>query len=129
VLITSPRLHCHRYHRVLTPNAPLRAQVTALAPPPMLVTPDASHAPARSPARTLWAVLLARVYEILPLRGGLCGAQMRIIAFVTDAPAVTTLLGHLGEPPKANATPPVGKPPCSLKRHLGQPNPPGRQAV
>jgi hypothetical protein len=29
---------------------------------------DASHAPARSPACTLWVVLLARIFEILPLR-------------------------------------------------------------
>jgi hypothetical protein len=45
---------------------------------------DASPAPARSPARYLWAVLLARIFEILPLRCALCGAQMRLIAFVTD---------------------------------------------
>ena len=37
-------------------------------------------------------------HEILPLRCSLCGAQMRLIAFVTDPPAVTTILAHLGEP-------------------------------
>jgi len=52
----------------------------------------------RSPARTLWAVLLARIYEMLPLRCALCGAQMRIIAFITEPRAVNTILGHLGEP-------------------------------
>ena len=52
---------------------------------------DASH------ARYLWAVLLARIYEILPLRCGLCGAQMRLIAFVTDPSAVKTILAHLSE--------------------------------
>jgi hypothetical protein len=65
---------------------------------------DASPAPARSRARTLWAVLLARIYEILPLRCGLCGAQMRLIAFVTDPPPVKTILAHLGEPTTAPAT-------------------------
>ena len=59
---------------------------------------DASHAPARSPARYLWAVLLARIYEILPLRCALCGAQMRLIAFVTAPSEVKTILAHLGEP-------------------------------
>jgi hypothetical protein len=46
----------------------------------------------------LWALLLARIDEILPLRCGLCGAQMRLIAFVTDPPTVKTILAHLGEP-------------------------------
>jgi len=104
-LIPPPRLHRHRYHGVLAPNSPQRAQVSALArqPPPSLPNPaDASHAPARSPARYLWALLLARIYEILPLRCSLCGAQMRLIAFVTDPPAVKTILAHLGEP----STPP-----------------------
>ena len=59
---------------------------------------DALHAPAHSPARYLWAVLLARIYEILPLDCGRCGAQMRLIAFVTDPLAVKTILGHLREP-------------------------------
>jgi len=35
--------------------------------------------------RYLWAVLLARFYEIFPLRCSRCGTEMRIIAFVTDA--------------------------------------------
>jgi hypothetical protein len=89
-LIPPPRLHRHRYHGVLAPNSPLPAQVVALArqPPPPIPNAAASHARARSPARYLWAVLLARIYEILPLRCGLCGAHMRIIAFVIDAPAV-----------------------------------------
>jgi hypothetical protein len=46
----------------------------------------------------LWALLLARIYEILPLRCRLCGGEMRIIAFVTGAPALQSILTHLGEP-------------------------------
>ncbi len=100
-LIPPPRLHRYRYHGMLAPNAALRGQVSALARQPPAPMPNAahpSHAPARSPARTLWAVLLARIYEIFPLRCALCGTQMRIIAFVTDKAAVKTILGHLGEP-------------------------------
>jgi hypothetical protein len=41
---------------------------------------------------------LARIYPILPLRCTLCGGEMRIIAFVTDAAALKTILEHLGEP-------------------------------
>ena len=100
-LIPPPRLHRHRYHGVLAPNAPQRAQVISLArqpPPPMPNAADAWHAPAHSPARYWWALLLARIYEILPLRCGLCGAQMRLIAFVTAPSEVKTILAHLGEP-------------------------------
>jgi hypothetical protein len=80
--------------------------VVALArqPPPAPDAANASHAPGRSPRRYLWAVLLARNYEILvpalrasrislhrncvlPLRCALCGADMRLVAFVTDPPA------------------------------------------
>ena len=57
--------------------------------PPQPAPSPANASPARSPARYLWALLLARIDEILPLRCGLCGAQMRLIAFVTDPPALT----------------------------------------
>ena len=42
----------------------------------------------RRAARYAWAVLLARIYEVLPLLCPKCGAEMRIIAFITEAPAV-----------------------------------------
>ena len=78
----------------------MRAQVTAWARPPNPQRPAVAPAqqPQRSPARTLWAVLLARIYEVLPLRCALCGSEMRIIAFVTERPAIHSILGYLGEP-------------------------------
>jgi hypothetical protein len=100
-LIPPPRIHRHRYHGVLAPNAPLRAQVIALArqpPLPIAKAADAAHAPVHSPARYLWALLLARIYEVFPLRCALCGGEMRIIAFVTDAPVIHSILSYLGEP-------------------------------
>jgi len=100
-LIPPPRLHRHRYHGVLAPNASQRVQVIALArqlPPPMPNAAHRSHAPARSPARILWAVLLARIYEIFPLLCPDCGGPVRIIAFLTEAASVNALLTHLGEP-------------------------------
>ena len=56
-LIPRPRLHRHRYHGVLAPNAPLRAQVIALARQPPASLPQAAprHAPVPSPARYVWA--------------------------------------------------------------------------
>jgi hypothetical protein len=63
-LIPPPRLHRHRYHGVLAPHSPLRAQVIALARPPPASRPEAApppHAPVPSPARYVWALLLARL--------------------------------------------------------------------
>jgi len=51
-------------------------------------------------------LLLARIYEVFPLRCSLCGAEMRIIAFITDGPTVRDILVHLGEP----ITPPTVAP-------------------
>ena len=56
----------------------------------------------RSPARYLWAMRLARLYEVFPLLCPSCGAPMRIIALITDTPAIRQILDHLGEP----STPP-----------------------
>jgi hypothetical protein len=111
-LVPPPRLHRHRYYGVLAPNSPLRAAVTALAPqaspPPASVTPvaegeaEAEGPGRRNPARYLWAMLLARIYEVLPLTCTRCGAAMRIIAFVTEGAEVRKILEHVGEP----STPP-----------------------
>jgi hypothetical protein len=52
----------------------------------------------RSPARYLWVLLLARIYEAFPLTCPRCGAEMRIIAFITAAVDVRAILEHIGEP-------------------------------
>jgi Putative transposase len=52
-LVPPPRVHRRRYYGVLAPNAPLRAAGTP---------EDAPHSAA---ARYLWAMLLARIYEVL----------------------------------------------------------------
>jgi len=83
-LIPPPRLHHHRYHGMLAPNAPLRLAATAYGrdadlthpPPPPEVSPPAATAPsARSPAHYLWvwAMLLARLFVALPLVCPHCG--------------------------------------------------------
>jgi hypothetical protein len=46
---------------------------------------EPAPAPA-SPARIRWAVLLARIYDVLPLLCAACGGKMRILAFLTDPP-------------------------------------------
>jgi hypothetical protein len=70
---------------------------TRPSPAPLPVGDTAQHAE-RSPARFPWALLLTRIYQILPLRCMLCGGEMRIIAFITGAPALQSILTHSGEP-------------------------------
>ena len=59
--------------------------------------PDEPTRPA-STARIRWAVLLARIYEVLPLLCPACGGQMKILAFLTDPPVVRAILLHLELP-------------------------------
>ena len=55
-----------------------------------------------SPTDYLWAVLIARIYEVFPLLCPLCGGQMRLIAFITEGTQIRKILDHIGvdsEPP------------------------------
>jgi len=122
-LIPPPHTHRHRYHGVLAPNATLRAAVTALAweasngaqqqtGQEKETTEDVVESLWRSPARYLWAMLLARIYESAPLACPQCGADMRIIAFVTDGVSVRGILEHIGEPAQPPPVAPARGPPA-----------------
>jgi hypothetical protein len=67
--------------------------------------------PQRSPARYLWAMLLARIYEAFPLTCPQCGTEMRIVAFITEAAPVQRILSHIGEPPTPPRIAPARGPP------------------
>jgi hypothetical protein len=122
-LIPPPHTHRHRYHGVLAPNATLRAAVTALAREASndaqqqtgqekKGTEDVVEVVWRSPARYLWAMLLACIYESSPLAYPQCGANMRIIAFVTDGVSVHRILTHIGEPTDPPRIAPARGPPA-----------------
>jgi len=105
--IPPPRRHGHRYHGMLAPNSPLRAAAVVLgrdltddpSASAEVPAPSPASAPnARSPARYRWVMLLARVFESLPLVCPNCGADMRIIAFVTEAVPVQRILADISEP-------------------------------
>jgi len=113
-LVPPPRVHRHRYYGVLAPNSPLRPAVTAMALPATTLAaaaPPADEPALRRAARYAWALLLARIYEVFPLRCSLCGADMRIIAFITDPTTVRDILAHLGEPIRAPIVAPARGPP------------------
>ena len=122
-LVPPPRTHRHRYFGVLAPNSPLRSVVTALAAPAQpaqqvavqadpattgegapgvvplghAISPTPEPAPPkRSKAHYLWALLIARIYEVLPLLCPLFGGQMRLIAFITEGTQTGKILDHIG---------------------------------
>jgi len=123
---------------MLTPNAPLRAAVTALARPdceesmpavavpapvpsiaPVQPTEKAEEPPHHKAARYTWALLLAHIYEVFPLLCPHCGGEMRIIAFITEASAIHDILGHLGEPTSPPRLMPARGPPLWDRQDSG----------
>ena len=46
-------------------------------------------------ARRRWAELLRQILEVDPLRCPACGAEMRIVAFITQRAVIDRILGHL----------------------------------
>ena len=62
-------------------------------------------------ASRCWALLLARIFECLPLSCPNCGEPMRIVAFVLDGPQVERILAHIGESTTPPAVSPARSPP------------------
>ena len=128
-LITPPRVHKHRYCGVLAPNAKLRKAVIETAGPSgatlqlliearekMDIDQQGSsegkpQGRARQAAARCWAMLLARIYECLPLTCEKCGQPMRLIAFIMEPPVIEKILTHVGEPTEPPTVLPARAPP------------------
>jgi len=137
-LVPPPRTHRHRYFGVLAPNSPLRAAAVAMAAPAQQAAvqtgqvatgegapgvaplgnagqtqpePAAPVPPKQSPAHYLWAVLIARIYEVFPLQCPMCGGQMRLIAFITEGAQIRKILDHIGVDPEPPHISPARGPP------------------
>jgi hypothetical protein len=50
----------------------------------------------KRPEHYLWAVLIARIYEVFALLCPMCGGQMRLIAFITHSADIRQILDHIG---------------------------------
>jgi len=114
-LVPAPRKNLLRYHGVLAARARLRPQVVAAAHPEPLVleeapAPERPVAPARPGRYMSWADLLKRVFQFDVLCCPRCGGRMKIIATLTEPPAVAAFLRSIGvsaDPPRfAPARPP-----------------------
>jgi len=72
---------------------------------------DTDHTP--SPRRALnqrWAELIYRIYEVDPLTCTQCGAEMKILAFITEHATIKKILHHRDK----NTTEPRAPPPKTL---------------
>ena len=79
---------------------------------PLTQQAEPESAPAkRSPAHYLWAVLIARTYEVFPLVCPICGGQMRLIAFITEGAEVRQILEYIGVHAHAPRISPARGPP------------------
>jgi len=65
----------------------------------------------RRAAARCWAMLLARIYECLPLACPECGKPMQIISFILDRPVIERILDHIGEPTVPPPVSPARAPP------------------
>ena len=84
---------------------------------PVLVPADKAAPPTPAPvqperaAHYLWAVLIAHIYEVVPVLCSMCDGQMRIIAFITHSADIRQILNHIGVESEPPHIPPARGPP------------------
>jgi hypothetical protein len=90
--------------------SPLQLLERLVALPLASASRDEPPRPASS-ARIRWSLLLARIYEVLPVLCPACGGSMKILAFLTDPPVVSAILLHLDLPHRPPPLAPARDPP------------------
>ncbi|MFH1464836.1 MAG: transposase, partial [Pseudomonadota bacterium] len=112
-------------HGSPAPGAQMPAAPSPEPSPPQDQAPPATKKPRRPClAAYCWALLLARLYEALPLKCTRCGAPVTIIAFITDPEPIHKILSHLDEPTEPPPISPARGPPqeeLALDQTLGLP--------
>jgi hypothetical protein len=71
--------------------------------------------PERAALRRRWANLIRRVYEVDPLVCPRCGAEVRVIGFITETKVIKRMLDHIRKRDKVSRSPP---PPQSAVAHI-----------
>ena len=65
------------------------------------------EAPNRRRCPPAWARLIAKVYQVDPLRCRRCGGKLQIVAYINDHFTIKKILDHLGlSPPEKQRPPP-----------------------
>ncbi|MCC6272671.1 MAG: hypothetical protein IT572_04330 [Deltaproteobacteria bacterium] len=108
-MVPIPRVHLTRFHGRLAPNAKIRAKVVQQA------KEDNSEAAQNSkPYRRRhlsWAQLLRRVFQVDLEACARCGAKVKVLAAIFDAPTIERILGRMGIPTAAPIVHPARAPP------------------
>ncbi len=101
-LVPPPRLNLVRYHGVLAPACPDRAQIVP-GPSELTQVEGCEHdaAGGRREHRVSWAKLLARVFYYDVSVCPSCAGQMKIIAALTAPSAIQSFLHAVGLPSRA----------------------------
>jgi diadenosine tetraphosphate (Ap4A) HIT family hydrolase len=114
VQIPDPRRHLVRYYGAYSNRARgsrrkaeerLEARDSTASSPEPVPTPRE-----RSALRRRWANLIRRVYEVDPLVCPRCGAEMRVIAFITEPSLVKRILDHVRKRDRVSRSPPQLQP-------------------
>ena len=87
------------------------APLPVIVPLPVAAVNSEDPPPRRAASHYLWAMLLARIYETLPLVCPLCQSPMRIIAFITEGSSVRKILDNLCESAQPPRIAPARGPP------------------
>ncbi len=110
VQIPEPRRHLVRYYGAYSnaargkrckTEAQLGAHASSGTSEEALPTP-----PERAALRRRWANLIRRVYEVAPLVCPRCGAEMRVVSFITEPALIRRILDHLRKREKVARPPP-----------------------
>lgn len=105
-LISRPRKHRPRYQGALAPNSPMRRKIVQYANQPLpeklgkieTLKKRVKETKACVKVVSLWAILIARIYVVMPLTCLTCGSEMKIIAFIKEPTVINKILDHIGEP-------------------------------
>jgi len=62
--------------------------------------------PERAALRRLWANLIRRVYETEPLVCPRCGAETRVVGFITESGLIKRILDHIRRQDRVSRPPP-----------------------
>jgi hypothetical protein len=109
--IPEPRAHTIRYYGYYSNKSRgMRAKATAIANADQKDESDPANTVTHRQARSRWAALIKRVYEVDPLCCPRCGEQMRIISFIEardQATLIKDILRHCGlwKEPESRAPP------------------------
>jgi len=109
VQIPDPRRHIVRYYGAYSNRARgqrRKAEAQLQGKDPGEVEESLPSPPERAALRRRWANLIRRVYEVDPLVCPRCGAEMRVIGFITERRVIRRILDHLRKRDRVSRPPP-----------------------